>query len=307
MPGLGQLIGGRAETVDDMSFKQRGVFIKADDAAARCQMGGDVRGGSAGCPGNDGDRGLGGVVAVFHAGGLGLFAVRQLLPHRLIHGHLAQYVLQCFQRQPAGTEETGRRHRQVDDGALYAHGAGAAVHDTVDLAVHILQHVLGGGGAGPPRGVAAGCGHGDAGRANDGQGHGMIGAADAHRVQAAGGAQGHVVPAGQDHGERPRPEPLRQGIGHRRDIAAVPLQPVGAGDMEDQRVVLGTALCLENMQHGVLVQRVGAETVHRLGGDAQQAAPPQYGGGFGDGVFVLFRVENLCLQGDSSFHRNREE
>ena len=119
----------------------------------------------------------------------------------------------------------------------------------------------------------------------------MVGAADAHGLQPAGGAQGHNAAAGQDHGEGAGPEPFRQRISLRRDIMAIPRQPVRVGDMKDQRVVLGTALCLKDMQHRFFVKGVGAETVHRFGGDAQQAAPPQDGGGVSDGVFVLFRVE----------------
>ena len=61
--------------------------------------------------------------------------------------------------------------------------------------------------------------------------------------------------------------------------------------MQDQRVVLRAALCLKNMQHRRFIEGIGSETVHGLRGDAQQTAPPQYGGGFRDGVFVLFRVE----------------
>ena len=74
MLSLSQLVGGGAKTVDDMSVKQRRVFIEADDAAVRRQVGGDVGGRSAGRAGDDGDGCLGGVVAVFHAGRLGLFA-----------------------------------------------------------------------------------------------------------------------------------------------------------------------------------------------------------------------------------------
>ena len=75
MLSLGQLVGSGAKTVDDMSVKQRRVFIEADDAAVRRQVGGDVGGRSAGRAGDDGNGCLGGVVAVFHAGRLGLFAV----------------------------------------------------------------------------------------------------------------------------------------------------------------------------------------------------------------------------------------
>ena len=95
---LSQLVTGRSQTVDGVTFKQRGIFIKTDHAAVLCQMGGDICGGGARRTGNDRDRGLGGIVAILHTGRLGLLAVRQLLPHRLVHCYRAQNRFQCFQR-----------------------------------------------------------------------------------------------------------------------------------------------------------------------------------------------------------------
>ena len=43
-------------------------------------------------------------------------------------------------------------------------------------------------------------------------------------------------------------------------------------DVEDQRIVLGTALGRKNARHRVRVQAVGPQAVHRLGGDANQLA-----------------------------------
>ena len=42
--------------------------------------------------------------------------------------------------------------------------------------------------------------------------------------------------------------------------------------MDDERVVLWTALGLEDVQDGLFVERVGSEAVDRLGRDAEQAA-----------------------------------
>ena len=41
--------------------------------------------------------------------------------------------------------------------------------------------------------------------------------------------------------------------------------------MEDQGIVLGTALGLEDLQHGVFVQTVGTETVDGFGRNGYQA------------------------------------
>ena len=95
---LSQLVTGRSQPMNDVAFKQRSIFIKTDHAAVLCQMGGDICGGGARRTGNDRDRGLGGIVAILHTGRLGLLAVRQLLPHRLVHCYRAQNRFQCFQR-----------------------------------------------------------------------------------------------------------------------------------------------------------------------------------------------------------------
>ena len=57
--------------------------------------------------------------------------------------------------------------------------------------------------------------------------------------------------------------------------------------MQDQRVVLRTALGLENMQHGFLVQPVGTEAVDRLGRDGDELTFTQELGREGD-VLLLF-------------------
>ena len=57
-------------------------------------------------------------------------------------------------------------------------------------------------------------------------------------------------------------------------------------DMQNQRIVLGTALCLENFGNSVLVQAVGTQTVNSLCGNGYQfAIHNQIGSGRGsDGV-----------------------
>lgn len=71
---------------------------------------------------------------------------------------------------------------------------------------------------------------------------------------------------------------------------AVPGQPGGIGDVEDQGVVLRTALGLKNMPHRFRVEAIGPQAVDRLRGDAQQAAVPEDGGGF---VYIMLR-QKLC-------------
>ena len=42
--------------------------------------------------------------------------------------------------------------------------------------------------------------------------------------------------------------------------------------MDDKRIVLRAALCLENMQHRFLVQRVRAEAIDRLRRNAEESS-----------------------------------
>ena len=56
--------------------------------------------------------------------------------------------------------------------------------------------------------------------------------------------------------------------------------------MNDERVVLGTALGFKNAADGVFVQGVGREAVDRLGGDGHQLAGGQKRPGFGHAVFA---------------------
>ena len=54
--------------------------------------------------------------------------------------------------------------------------------------------------------------------------------------------------------------------------------------MQNERVILGAALGLENPGLSLLVQAVGAQTVDRLRGQRHQLAPPQKRGGLLRGV-----------------------
>ena len=289
--GLRQLVRGQPQPMDDMTFKIPGELVKADDPRFFPQQAPDHQSAVGRVSGHCRHRRLGCVVTVLHPRRTGLFPVLQKPGDGLIYRHRTQHLLQRLQRQSAGAQQPGRRHRQVDDGGLHPHRTRPAVHDAVDLAVHILRHVACRGGAGPPGGVAAGGRHRHTGSLDDGPCHRMIRAAHAHRLQPAGSLQGNNLPPGQDHGQRPRPEPFRQTVGRLRYLPAVPLQPRGIRHMDDEGIILRTALGLENMAHRRLVEGVRPQTVYRLRGDAQQPAPPQDSGGLRDGVCIRLRME----------------
>ena len=288
---LGQLVSCRSQPMYNVPREQRRVLIKADDPGPRRQVRRDVRRASPRRARHHRHGRPGCVVPVLHSRCLGLLPVGQLLPHGLIHGHLPQHRLQRLQRQSAGPQQPGWLHRQIDNSALYAYGAGPAIHDPVDLAHHVLHHVPRTGGAGPSGGIPAGRRHRRIRCRDNGPRHRMVRAADAHGIQPAGGPQGHAVPPGQDHGQRPRPEPFRQRIGRVRDIHTAAFQPARVRHVQDQRVVLWPSLGLENTAHRVLVEPVGPQPVYRLRGDTQQAAPAKDRRRLRDGVFVRFRME----------------
>ena len=222
--------------------------------------------------GDDDHLALGRIVLVLHAGGLDHLILVDLSGDRLVHHQVTQDSQQLFGTDSAGTQQPGALISQVHDGGFHAHPAGAAVDDSGDFAVVVVEDMLGGGGGGLAGNIGGGGGDGDAGLADDLPGHIAVGAADAHGDQTAGGAAGHIGPGGQHHGQGAGPEGLGQGIGCHGDMVAEFLDLRQLGDMEDQGVVLGTALGLEDSGNSLFVQAVGAQTVDGLRGDGHQTA-----------------------------------
>ena len=72
VPGLLPLVGGGPQLLHIVCPKEGRKLVKADDPVLRLGVGLDVRGALGRLPGYHRHRGLGGVVAVLHAGGLGL-------------------------------------------------------------------------------------------------------------------------------------------------------------------------------------------------------------------------------------------
>ena len=235
-------------------------------------MGAEIGGARRRIAGHDRDRGLRRVVPVFHAGGLGPFAVGQLRNDGFVDRDLAEHFLQRLERQSAWTEQARRRDREVDDRGLDADRTGSSVEYAVDLAVHVLAHVGEAGRAGAAGGVAGRGRDGHVGCADDGERDGMVRAADADGVEAAGRAERDDGLARQDHRQRARPEAFGEAMGALGNVFAVALEPRGIRDVDDERVVLWTALGLEDVQDGLFVEGVGPESIDRLGRDAEQAA-----------------------------------
>ena len=60
-----------------------------------------------------------------------------------------------------------------------------------------------------------------------------------------------------------------------RDLCRKGFQLIHRRNVDDERIVLGTALCLKDPQNGVGIQCVGRQTVDRFGGNAHHLALTQ--------------------------------
>ena len=102
---LRQLVAGRSQPVDGVTFKQGGIFIKADHAAVLCQMGGDICGGSARRAGDNGDRCLGGIMPIFHTGGFRSHTDLRNMCYRRVFRNLAEHLAEHVARYRAGAKQ----------------------------------------------------------------------------------------------------------------------------------------------------------------------------------------------------------
>ena len=189
---LRALIVARTEGVDDVPVEEPRELVKADDAGLLARVCEQIACARLRPAGHDRDGGLRRIVAVLHARGARLFAVIHLLRHGLVDRHLAQRIAQALERQSARAQQLRRRDRQVDDRRLHAHLTGAAVDDTVDLAPHVLAHVLCRRAAWAARGVRARRGDRHAGCFDDGARDRMVGTSHADGLEPAGRAQRHA-------------------------------------------------------------------------------------------------------------------
>ena len=289
-PGVLGVVPAHAQGVHQpgpAGLEQGQIFLKAEDARA-----GPVhfrQNGGEGVPGRSleqGDRGLWGVMAVFHARGAGLFTVGQAPVYRAVGGRAAHGGGDHLLGDGAGAQDLGIGAGHVHHGGFHSHRAGAAVHDGGDLALHVVQHVPGVGGRGLARGVGRGRGQGHPRRVDDGPGHRVGGHTDAHGVQPGGGPAGNGGGFFHHHCQRAGPEVLRHPVNARGHLRGQGVQLLQPGDVDDEGIVLRAALGLEDAQHRLPVQGVGCQAVDRFRGDGhhlprrqQRTGPPDPGGG----------------------------
>ena len=136
----------------------------------------------------------------------------------------------------------------------------------------IVINVLGSGGGGFAGEVSRGRGNRHAGCTDNISCDGAIRAADSHSREICGGAFGNNVLGRQHHSQRTGPELFCQFIGTFRDAVAEFFHIFCICNVEDQRVILGTALGGKNFGNSLGIQSVSAQTVNSFRGNGHQFA-----------------------------------
>ena len=98
---------------------------------------------------------------------------------------------------------------------------------------------------------------------------------DCHRIQPAGRSVRHNVTFRKYHGQRSRPECLRQLSSRLRNVCHKRLQLFQTGNMRNQRVVGRATLGCVNLLCRSLIQCIRTKTINRLGRKCHQPAVTQ--------------------------------
>ena len=242
---------------------------------------------------------IGRVVAVLHAGGGGLLALLKRTEHRGRNVHLAYYRFEHLARDAAGTQYGGL----ADEGEhrrFHPHGAGAAVQNDVDAAVHILKNVLRGGGAGAARKIGRGRRDGHSRRPYESQRRLVLGHTDGDGRKTRRDLVGHYIAPQKYQREGPGPERVHEALRVIRHVAPKLLHVGLFGDVQYERIVLRAALGFEYPFNGLAVKPVRAQTVNGLRRERDEPARADHPRGVIGAVFLLsFGVEDLGVHGAS--------
>ena len=189
----------------------------------------------------------------------------------------ANHGLDALTAQHARAQDARRVAAEIDDGAFDADRAVAAVEHFRHGVAELGAHVRGRGRADVAEAVGRRRRQATAEFAQQGQGHRVVGAAQADGVLAAGHHVGYPGLLAQHQGQRAGPEGRRQLPGCRRHLAGPVVQRLDAGHVHDQRVVGRPALEGENAAHGFGVAGIRGQAIHGFGGQADGLAPAQGG------------------------------
>jgi hypothetical protein len=74
----------------------------------------------------------------------------------------------------------------------------------------------------------------------------------------------------QDQGERTRPKPLHQGLRKVGDVLSVVLDTLGARDVHDQGVVVGSAFELKNLLNRGILVGICTQAINGFGGEGDE-------------------------------------
>ena len=159
------------------------------------------------------------VMLVAHAGGERGFTLLQGAQHAACHIHLAQHRFQHGAGDSAWAQDAGRAVADIQHGGFQPDIAAAAVQNQRNAAVHVLQHMPSGGGAGLAGAVGAGSGDGQIARLQHGRCHRMGGHAYRHGGQPRRDLRRHSFLLFHQDGQRPGPEGVHQPPGDRGDLA----------------------------------------------------------------------------------------
>ena len=189
-------------------------------------------------------------------------------------GEVADERLDVLAGYAAWAEDLGRIDRAVDDRALDADRALATVEDRVargiEQAGEIVEHVCRSGGADLAEAVGRRCDDTATERLEHRCREWVGGHTHGNGVASAGDDIEYSMAAVEQQRERSRPACVCQQRGDCRDVVDPPCEVLERGDMDDQRMVVGSAFHAEDAPDGILVLGVCSEPVDSFGGHRHQ-------------------------------------
>ncbi len=247
-----------------------GGVVRSGEDADRMALGAQPLGPRLECGGgNELDTGIGRVVR--REG-----ARRGDLPARPAREHRADDARELVLADAADAQHDGLGAGDVDDGRLDSDRARPTVEHEIDIVTEVVAHVLRRGRTHPTETVRRGRGDATAERVEQGERKLVIGDAQAHGVATAGRDTADATGiTDHDQRERARPKGAREHLRHLGNVAAELVELRRAGHVHDHRVIGGAALDREQSVERVGIRGVGAEPVHGLGRERDEASGAQ--------------------------------
>ena len=214
--------------------------------------------------------GLGGIVFVLHPRGADHRIFCNAVKNRRVHLQLSQYGTQLFRRHRPWAKEPWHRGTEGQHRGLHPHLAGTSIQDGIHPSPQVVDTVLGGGGTGTAGQICRRSRNGNSCKANHFPCHRMTGHTNGHRIQSPRCGPWDPRTFWQDHGHGSWPIGIRQGFGRRGNLGHQRFQLLPLADMNDQRVILGTAFGQIDPLNRLLQKCIGPQAIDRLGGQGHQ-------------------------------------